>query len=271
MVRNDHKVRGKPERFADHYTQATLFYNSQTPVEKMHIINAFRFELTKVQIPMIRERMVAALMNVDMDLARAVAEGLGIEEMPEPLPKVMTKKVRPEVTHSKALSLFARPGDGTIKTRRIAIIIADGVTGDVEDIAERLAAEGAVPIFLGSRLGRVKTTSGTTIEIGASLDVAPPVVFDAMVLPDGEAATAALSTNGRALEFLKDQYRHCKPILLLGTSLRLLDAVGIPAKLPSGQPDTGLITGDANQTIDRFIEAIAMHRHFAREAEPPVV
>jgi catalase len=271
MVRNDHKVRGKPERFADHYTQATLFYNSQTPVEKAHIINAFRFELTKVQIPMIRERMVAGLMNVDMDLARAVAEGLGFEEMPEPLPKVMTKKVRPEVTESKALSLFARPGDGTIKTRRIAILVADGMTGDVEEIAERLASEGAVPILLGSRLGRVTTESGAKIEIGASLDVAPPVVFDAMVMPDGERATEALSKNGRALEFLKEQYRHCKPILLLGTSLRLLDVVGIPAALPSGQPDTGLITGDAGETIDRFIAAIAMHRHFARESEPPVV
>jgi catalase len=92
-----------------------------------------------------------------------------------------------------------------------------------------------------------------------------------MVMPDGERATEALSKNGRALEFLKEQYRHCKPILLLGTSLRLLDVVGIPAALPSGQPDTGLITGDAGETIDRFIAAIAMHRHFARESEPPVV
>ena len=78
MAREDHKVRGKPERFADHYTQATLFFNSQTPVEKQHIINAFRFELTKVQVPAIRERMVAGLMNVDMGLAKAVADGLGI-------------------------------------------------------------------------------------------------------------------------------------------------------------------------------------------------
>ena len=59
MAREDHKVRGKPERFADHYAQATLFYNSQTPVEQQHIINAFRFELTKVQVPAIRERMVS--------------------------------------------------------------------------------------------------------------------------------------------------------------------------------------------------------------------
>ncbi len=108
MAREDHKVRGKPERFADHYTQATLFYTSQTPVEQQHIINAFRFELTKVQVPAIRERMVSGLMHVDMGLAKAVADGLGITDMPEPMPKVLQKKVKPEVTQSKALSLFAR-------------------------------------------------------------------------------------------------------------------------------------------------------------------
>ena len=109
------------------------------------------------------------------------------------------------------------------------------------------------------------------VEIGASLDVAPPVVFDAMVLPDGERAAASFAANGRVLEFLKDQYRHCKPILVLGASLRVLGAAGIPAKLPSGQPDAGLIAGDAGETLDRFIAAIAMHRHFARETEPPAV
>ena len=90
--KNDHKVRGKAERFADHYTQATLFFNSQTPVEQQHIINAFRFELSKVQVPAIRERMVASLRNVSDELAEAVAEGLGITELPQPMPKVLQKQ-----------------------------------------------------------------------------------------------------------------------------------------------------------------------------------
>src|SRR5687767_4768712 len=115
MVRTADKVRGKPERFADHYTQATLFFNSQTPVEQQHIINAFRFELSKVQVPAIRERMVSGLMNVDERLAREVAFGLGIDEMPEAMPRVLQKKLRPEVAESRALSLLARPGDGSIR------------------------------------------------------------------------------------------------------------------------------------------------------------
>src|SRR5688572_23088816 len=81
------KVRAKPERFADHYTQATLFYNSQTPVEKAHIIRAFRFELTKVQVPAIRQRVVAMLANVDAELAATLAADLGMP-VPDPLPRV---------------------------------------------------------------------------------------------------------------------------------------------------------------------------------------
>ena len=122
----DHKVRGKAERFADHYTQATLFWTSQTDVEKQHIINAFRFELSRVQTPAIRERMVSGLMNVDAELATAVATGLGIRKMPAPMPKALTRDVTPEVSVSPALSLFARPGDGSIRTRRVAVLVADG-------------------------------------------------------------------------------------------------------------------------------------------------
>ncbi len=271
MAREDHKVRGKPERFADHYTQATLFYTSQTPVEQQHIINAFRFELTKVQVPAIRERMVSGLMHVDMGLAKAVADGLGITDMPEPMPKVLQKKVKPEVTQSKALSLFARRGDGSIRGRRVAVIIADGVIdGELSTIAERLASEGAVPVMIGAKLGRVKTDRGKLIEIGASLEVAPSVVFDALMLPDGEAAAASLAGNGRVLEFIKDTFRHCKPILALGASSQVLEAAGVPVTLRSGKPDPGLLIGDAGMA-DAFVKAIAAHRHYERETDPPAV
>src|SRR6186713_1155434 len=74
----DDKVRGKPEKFADHYTQATLFYNSQSPIEKAHILRGFRFELTKVQVPAIRERVVSMLVNVDTGLAETLAAELGM-------------------------------------------------------------------------------------------------------------------------------------------------------------------------------------------------
>ncbi len=269
--RDDHKVRGKAERFADHYTQATLFWNSQTDVEKQHIINAFRFELSKVQVPAVRERMVSGLMNVAKELAEAVARGLGMSGMPQPMPKVLQKKVRPEVTESKALSLFARRGTVGIQARRIAILVADGVNGEAaRAVADRITAEGAVAVFVAPTLGAVEVGKGKAIQADASLEVAPSVVFDAVVIGD---AGSALSADGRAVEFIKDQYRHCKAILALGSGRELIAKAGIPEQLPSGDPDSGLlIAADAAaRDLDAFVKAVAAHRHFARESDPPIV
>jgi catalase len=270
---DDHKVRGKAERFADHYTQATLFWNSQTDVEKQHIINAFRFELSRVQTPAVRQRMVSGLMNVAGELAAAVASGLGIREMPDPMPKVLTREVKPEVSVSQPLSLFARPGDASIRTRRVAILVADGCNGAaVVSLADRLTREGAVPRFVSTTLGSVQSADGQAIEVDVSLEAAPAVLYDALVLSDGDAAVTALQADGRTLEFIKDQYRHCKPILALGESQRLLRACGIDGTLPDGQQDPGLIIASGiSAGLDDFVAAIATHRHFGRETDPPRV
>ena len=271
----EHKVRGKPEKFAEHYNQATLFWNSQTDVEKQHIIRAYRFELTKVQVTAIRERMVAGLRNVAEELAQAVADGLGMTQLPDPLPKALPRTPKPEVKSSGALSLFARPGKAGITTRRIAILVADGVNGEAATaIHEALSAQGAVPRFVGIKLGQVQSMSGDPIEVEISMETAPPVVWDAMVVPDGEAAVSALAQSGHAIEFLKDQYRHCKPMLVMGAAASLLDEAGIPASLPGGGEDPGLLRYGGDQVdaaIRAFIGAVAKHRHFARETDPPTV
>jgi catalase len=270
-----HKVRGKAERFADHYTQARRFFNSQTPVEQQHIINAFRFELQRVQTPAIRERMVAGLMNVSAELAEPIAAGLGMRQLPAPLPKVLEQDVTPEVTASPTLSLTARPGDGGIQTRRVAIFAADGVDGQsLRTVHARLLAEGAVPRFIGTRLGDVTVEGGDPIEIDVTVDAMPAVLFDAVVIPDGENAIERLTVDGRTLEFLKDQYRHCKPILVIGGGEDALDLAGIPKTLLSGDEDAGLVlttVDDIASGIDAFITALGQHRHFARETNPPRV
>jgi catalase len=268
------KVRGKPEKFADHYTQATLFWNSQTPVEKAHIIRGFRFELTKVQVAAIRSRMVASLLNVAEELAQGVAEGLGME-MPEPMPRVLNRKTKPEIEKSEALSLFARPGDGSIRTRRIAIFVADGVDGAaVQALHAGLLEAGAVPRIVGARLGQVQSEQGEAIDVEISLEAGPAVVYDALAVPGGHQAVQALGNVGHALEFIKDQYRHCKPILALGEGKALVENAGVPARLESGEPDPGLLLpeeGGAKEALPGFIQAIARHRHFEREIDPPGV
>ena len=266
-----HKVRGKAERFADHYTQATLFWNSQTPVEQSHIISAFRFELSRVQTPAIRERMVAGLMNVAPELAEAVASGLGISKLPAPLPKALETEVTPEVAESPALSLTARPGDGSIRARRVAILVADGVDGDaLRGLAAHLMAAGAVPRLVGAQLGALESSGQDPLEVDSTMAATPSVLYDAVVVPDG---AAALASDGRALEFVKDQYRHCKPILAMGTGAKLLEKAGIPQTLPSGKPDPGIISGPSGDEgpAEAFVNALAKHRHFDRETDPPLV
>ncbi len=266
------KVRGKPEKFADHYTQAALFYQSQSPVEQAHIVRAFRFELTKVQVPAIRVRVVSQLANVDADLAARVAEGLGIE-VPEPQEAVVPKNNRPEVKKSPPLSLFARPGDGSIRTRRIAILVADGVDGaGAQALHAELLAAGAVPRFVGPKLGTVQSADDADIEVEISLEAGPSVLFDALAVPDGEASAQALAEVGQAKEFVKDTYRHCKPILAIGAGARLLDAAGLPPSLPDGKPDSGLLRSESvDEAAQPFMAAIAKHRHFERQTDPPRV
>jgi catalase len=272
----EHKVRGKPERFADHYTQATLFWNSQSEVEKQHIIRAFRFELTRVQVPAVRERMVSSLMNVARELADAVATGLGINEMPAPMPKAMEKRVRPEVTESPTLSLLARPGEGGIRTRKIAILIADGVDSEtVASLYADLTKAGAVPRYVAPTLGIVDGGEGPALEADITLEGAPPVLFDALILPPGAQAVTKLASIGQTIEFVKDQYRHCKPILALGESIRLLERARIPRTLPSGEEDAALIVTESAEDVPaalhRFIDALSQHRNFARDSDPPAV
>jgi catalase len=271
------KVRAKPEKFADHYTQARLFFESQTPVEQDHIANAFRFELSKVTVPAIRERMVASLRNASEALAKKVAMGLGMDPLPEPMPRALENPPEPEVQKSPPLSLLARPGDGTIKGRKVAVLIAPGVEG--ESIARAQAAlveQGAVARLVGPHIGRTPTAAGDVLDADASLENEPGFLFDGLILPDGEAAVAALAQDGHTMEFIKDQFRHCKTILALGASQLLLAKAGLPVSMDKAQAqgDTGLLLAEAagiDQAMQAFIAGLAKHRHFGREMDPPLL
>ena len=210
------------------------------------------------------------------ELAAAVAAGLGIRELPAPMPKALTRgrharrsrsRRRCRSSRVRATAVSARGGSPswspTVSTAR-----------PLDALVERLTAEGAVPRFVGPRLGRGhQRRGGDAVEVDLPLPAASPVLFDAMILAGGADAVQTLSGDGRALEFVKDQYRHCKAILVLGEGRALIDKAGIPATLPDGSTDTGLLfeTGKSKTTADAFVEAVARHRHFARETDPPRV
>ena len=272
------KVRAKPEKFADHFTQATLFYESQTPVEQAHIAAAFRFELSKVTVPAIRERTVSMLRNASEALAKRVAADLGMPILPDAMPRALESPAAPEITESPALSLLFRPGEQGIRARKVAMLLADGVSGDSLMAAHAaLGAAGAVPKLIAPRIGLVKTAEGNSLMADASLETEPGFLFDALVLPDGQEAVAALSRNAKTMEFIRDQYRHCKSILVMGASTALMSKAGIPDTLPSGQADSGIVFSSSDQgvspasAVEAFIQAIAKHRHFERETDPPLV
>jgi catalase len=257
---DDDKLRGKPEKFADHYSQATLFWNSQAPYEKAHIIRGFRFELTKVQVPAIRERTVSMLRNVSDELARAVADGLGIA-LPRPMPRV-AEPPRPEITSSPALSLTFRPGDGGIRGRKVAILAAPGVdAGSVTRTQAALAKAGAVVRLLAARLGGLETAKGETVEPDATFETMPSVLFDAVVVPDGDRAADELAALGHPREFLRDQFRHGKAILMLGAGERVVAAAGVPV---NGDSDWALV-----RDIAAFMDAVGQHRNWDRPTDPP--
>jgi catalase len=261
------KVRGNPELFAEHYGQARLFYQSQTPAEQAHIANAFRFELTRVQTPAVRQRILALLGNVDTGLAAKVAEGLGMD-VPEPLPRAFDGAV-PEYPPSPSLSLLSRPGETGIRTRRVAILVAPGVDGaQVQDLYAGLLKGGAVPRLVGGMLGKVQTADGAKLDVEISLEAGPSVMYDGMIVPDGAAAADVLARNAHAIDFLREQYRHGKPILVLGGAANLLAKAMIPTALPDGSSDPALLV---DGTLDAFETALAGHRAYARETDPPMV
>jgi catalase len=301
---DEDKLRGKPEKFADHYSQATLFWNSQTPIEQAHIANAFRFELTRVQAPAIRARMVSVLRNVDEGLARRVADSLGLA-LPPAQPRALEPPVKSEVERSPALSLRHTPGDGSTRDARVALLVADGVEGaSLRAVHEALVRAQAAPRFVGIRLGKVACDGGEPIEVEATLETMPSVLWDAVVLPGGALADARLADIGLAVEFVKEQYRHCKPLLVLGGESALLETAGVAMAEADTPADPGIIVLDATRpaqedvaidtddgnldeapsTLDpvpsvrdtgraaqAFLIALGKRRHFERERDPAPV
>jgi catalase len=161
----------------------------------------------------------------------------------------------------------------------VLLVAHDGAA--LRTLADRLTAAGAVPRVVGSRFGPVPSVQGDPIEVDVTVEAMPSVLYDAFVLPYGDVAVRQLSGDGRVLEFLKDQYRHCKPILVLGGSSVLLDAASIPKTLPDGSADPGLVregasdgsgsAAEAGAPVVAFMSALARHRVFARETDPPAV
>ena len=284
------KIRARSSSFFDHFSQATLFYNSQTEPEQGHIIRALRFELGKVETPAIRERMLFLLAQVDKGLASSVAEGLGMT-VPARLDKPMNmsvpadgdpRKFQPKgvtqaVENSPALSMVNNPNfpKDTIKTRKIAVLLADGFDdAAVAEMNKALLTAGAAAKTIAPRLGVITGADGEALKVDFSFLTASSVLFDAVYIPGGDASVETLKQEADASEFVNEAYKHCKPIAASGPGVGFL-AKSLGEKFSESNTTGKLVAAAEGVVTSRgpvtpnftteFIQAIAQHRHWERE------
>ncbi len=242
------KLRIRPERFADHYSQPRLFWLSQTDNERAHIASSFVFELSKVGLEQVPPRMLANLRNVDEDLAKRVAAGLGLD-----LPK-KSKAARAPVDHkiSPALSIQKNMKE-ILKGRQVGVLIADGSNADqLAKLKAAILKAGARTFIVAPKIKNIRLSDGALVQPDGQLQGSPSQLFDAVALLLSKDATAKLLKEGAAVQFVMDACGHLKAIGSHPDCKALLDKAGV-------EPDPG-ITGLGPD----FIKAAAT-RHFARE------
>ncbi len=271
------KIRGRSSSFADHFTQARLFFNSQSEAEQQHIISAFSFELSKVNSVAVRKRELAILNQIDKKLASAVGKNLGLEP-PQQLdeltlqfarqnhPNYPIKPNKPEVEKSPALSMETKAGEGSIATRKVAFLVADGVSKkSVDKMRKALKAEKAQAVLVSTKVGALKYKEGDTEEVQHSYLTDASVCFDAFYTPDGDSVNI-LKTEPDYVQFINEGYRHCKALAFAKGAESLIDLSYIKMK----GLDKGVVLESANNLTGDFIEVMKGHRVWERESDRKV-
>ncbi|MBY3445627.1 catalase [Rhizobium laguerreae] len=252
------KVRLRPESFADHYSQARQFYISQTPPEQRHIAAALTFELSKVETPVIRERMVSHLMNIDETLASKVGHALGFKSMPKPADAAMP--TRQDLEPSPALSIVER-GPKRFEGRKLGILVSDGTDAAIfKALLAEITEQKAAFEVIAPKIGGVTLSDGNWIEAHQMIDGGPSVLYDAVALLPSAEGTGDLLKEATASDFVADAFVHCKFIGYVETAQPLMQKAGIAAS-----PDEGVIALAAAKDVPAFIKALGKLRVWGRE------
>lgn len=257
---NDGKaVRLRSESFADHYSQAGQFYRSQTEPEQNHIVLALSFELSKVETPYIRERIVGHLRHVDETLAQRVANGLGLESLPDaPPPAVPPRKDLPP---SPALGIIEK-SPKTIQGRMVGCLITDGVDAAlVEELRKAVTAEGAKFKLIAPKLGGATAADGSKIAADFQLAGGPSVLFDAVAILASDQGIQDLLQEQAAIAFTHDAWQHLKVIGFSQAAEPLLEAAGIKSALR----DAGVVALSPGGSAAQFVTQAKDHKIWARE------
>ena len=240
------KLRVRSETFADHYSQARLFFRSQTKIEQAHIASALVFELSKVMIPAIRTRVLSNLRNIDEGLAKRVAAGLAMDLPPASKPA----KAPIDMDASDALSIV-KQGDPPMKGRKVALLFAEGSDkAEIDRIKNEVEKAGGTLFLVAPKVGGIPVKGGTLAADG-QLAGSPSVLFDAVTMVLMPEAVDKLLNDSAALGWLMDAYSHCKTIGHCKGSMKLIERLGL-------EVDAGVVGND------QFAK-VAPKRHWGRE------
>lgn len=242
------KIRARSKSFEDHFSQATLFWNSMSPPEKMHIIDAFSFELEKVKSKSVKQQVVDMFANVSLELATTIAKNIGVNP-PKQGGSNVTKS-------SPALSQENTPKSA--KTRTVAVILTEGFNGpEVQYVLDQFKKEGIIPEIISDKVGMVQGTNGVTVEAKQTFRTTKSVLFDAVYLVNGSNKSKMF--NRDAVYFIDEAFSHYKPIGATGEGIEWFkanDYVGKPG-----------VTTKTNATdfASEFVKSIAAHRFWNRK------
>jgi len=226
------KLRIRPESFADHYSQARQFYVSQTEIERRHIANALTFELSKVQTPAIRSRVVSHLRNIDETLAQSVAKQLRIKQMPEPA--TAKRPTRMDLKPSPKLSIVQN-GPKSFAGRKVGALVTDGVdAARLDALAKALKAEGARLKLVAPEVGGVEDSAGAWRDADEKLEGGPSVLFDAVAILPSKAGAAELLMVPAARDFIADAVAHRKFVAYSADALPLFQKAGVADAIDDG-------------------------------------
>ena len=240
------KLRIRADRFADHYSQARLFYRSQMPIEQAHIASALVFELSKVGLEHVRKRVVANLRNVDDDLARRVADGLAM-----PLPSASKPAVEPlEMAPSPALSIVAKMKP-TLVGRKVGILFDEGSDkAEIDRVKAGVEAAGGTTMLIAPKVGGIKVKGGT-LKADGQLAGTPSVLFDAVALVLTHDAASRLANEGAAVDFVRDAFGHLKAIGCTRDADPLLQKAGVARTEGVTSLDSKFVSAAGTRFFDR--------------------
>ncbi len=250
------KLRMRPETFNDHYSQARQFYRSMTAPEQDHIVDAFAFELGKVETAAIRRRMLGHIRHVDSELCDRVGHALGMAGQADTIePAVQPIDLNPSPT----LSLLAK-AKPTLEGRTIGVLVSDGYdTAILDSLRTAAQAEGAALEVIGPHIGEIKSATKETLTPDHAITAAPSVLFDTVVLAVSGPAVDAIKKQAAVMNFIRDAYAHLKIIGYASAAKPLLEHAGVSV-------DDGIVEIGTHKETTVYIAAAKHGRVWSRAA-----